>query len=165
MHACPQFHKFEESGDSRRDMVDGSVLQSRLLSGLCAWRGPLQGTHSEHLRTLRSRIMNANPCDSMLLIAQECCETGGCAWKSIAVCHSYDNGCTWTKPELIITSAVKRPDKPSWGGSGDFSVIKVPSAVHVWCMPACQLFAAHDLVQQKFTGPPPPLRPRKEYPL
>lgn len=62
-------------------------------------------------------------------MVQECSETGGCAWKSIGVTYSHDYGRTWSKPELIITSAVKRPEKPSWGGSGDFSVVKVP--VHV----------------------------------
>ncbi|BDA41752.1 hypothetical protein COCOBI_02-5450 [Coccomyxa sp. Obi] len=55
---------------------------------------------------------------------KECSETGGCAWKSIGVTYSHDNGRTWSKPELIITSAVQRPEKPSWGGSGDFSVVK-----------------------------------------
>ena len=52
---------------------------------------------------------------------------GWAAWKSIAVCYSEDQGRTWTKPSLIITSPVQRPDKPQFGGSSDFSVVKVGS--------------------------------------
>ena len=52
--------------------------------------------------------------------------TGGAAWKSIAVSYSEDQGITWSKPNLIITSPCQRPkDKPGWGGSSDFSVVKV----------------------------------------
>ncbi|CAL5219354.1 g1170 [Coccomyxa viridis] len=51
--------------------------------------------------------------------------TGGAAWKSIAVSYSEDQGITWSKPNLIITSPCQRPeDKPGWGGSSDFSVVK-----------------------------------------
>jgi hypothetical protein len=59
---------------------------------------------------------------------QECKETGGCAWKTIGVTYSHDNGRTWTDPEVIITSAGKRPEKPSWGGVGDFCVVRVSHA-------------------------------------
>ena len=45
------------------------------------------------------------------------------AWKSIALCKSYDNGSTWHKQGQIITSSTPKPDLPTWGGNGDHCVI------------------------------------------
>lgn len=68
------------------------------------------------------------PCLRMLAL-QDMDNPGWAAWKSIAVCYSEDQGRTWTKPSLIITSPVQRPDKPQFGGSSDFSVVKVGSTL------------------------------------
>jgi hypothetical protein len=65
---------------------------------------------------------------------QDCSNTGGCAWKSIAVCYSSDNGTTWTAPEVILDSPAGRPKSPTFGGCGDFCVVKArmpgPHASH-----------------------------------
>ena len=45
------------------------------------------------------------------------------AWKSIGVTHSFDNGASWQTGAQIITSDQPKPLAPSWGGSGDNSVI------------------------------------------
>lgn len=45
------------------------------------------------------------------------------AWKSIALATSNDNGRTWKKQGQIIRSATSKPDKPTWGGNGDFCVV------------------------------------------
>ena len=46
------------------------------------------------------------------------------AWKSIARCTSRDNGKTWQKTGPIITSARPKPAAPTWGGCGDFCVVR-----------------------------------------
>lgn len=46
------------------------------------------------------------------------------AWKSIARCTSYDNGKTWRKQGQIITSARPKPALPTWGGCGDFCIVR-----------------------------------------
>jgi len=46
------------------------------------------------------------------------------AWKSAAQCISLDGGNSWTKNGQIITTWESKPDKPTWGGTGDFSVVR-----------------------------------------
>lgn len=46
------------------------------------------------------------------------------AWKSIVRCSSDDNGNTWTKDKPIINSAEDKPAAPTWGGCGDFCVVR-----------------------------------------
>lgn len=46
------------------------------------------------------------------------------AWKSIALVNSQDGGRTWIKGQQIITSSKTKPDKPKWGGNGDFCVVR-----------------------------------------
>jgi hypothetical protein len=46
------------------------------------------------------------------------------AWKSIALALSNDNGKTWRKMGPILTSGKPKPDKPAWGGNGDFCVVR-----------------------------------------
>lgn len=46
------------------------------------------------------------------------------AWKSIAQATSNDGGRTWSKGGQIITSAQAKPQRPAWGGNGDFCVVR-----------------------------------------
>ena len=46
------------------------------------------------------------------------------AWKSIACCLSSDNGLSWQKEGQILTSSRPKPRQPSWGGCGDFCVVR-----------------------------------------
>lgn len=46
------------------------------------------------------------------------------AWKSVALTSSDDNGRTWRKIGQILTSSQQKPDMPSWGGNGDFCVVR-----------------------------------------
>jgi hypothetical protein len=46
------------------------------------------------------------------------------AWKSVALATSPDNGKTWAKQGQIISSARPKPDAPTWGGNGDFCVVR-----------------------------------------
>jgi hypothetical protein len=45
------------------------------------------------------------------------------AWKSLAVTYSSDKGKTWSTGTQIITSPTAKPGTPTWGGSGDCSVV------------------------------------------
>ncbi len=53
------------------------------------------------------------------------------AWKSAAQCESFDGGKTWKKNGQFLTTWLKKPEKPTWGGTGDFSVIR-DSANNRW---------------------------------
>ncbi len=46
------------------------------------------------------------------------------AWKSIAQCVSFDRGRTWEKRGQIITTDQIKPNKPTWGGHADFTVVR-----------------------------------------
>ena len=46
------------------------------------------------------------------------------AWKSIAQCVSFDRGRTWQKKGQIITTDQIKPQKPTWGGHADFTVVR-----------------------------------------
>lgn len=46
------------------------------------------------------------------------------AWKSVALALSHDNGQTWQKMGPILTSHQAKPDRPTWGGNGDFCVVR-----------------------------------------
>lgn len=46
------------------------------------------------------------------------------AWKSVALCGSNDAGRTWQKLGPILTSADAKPAQPTWGGVGDFCVVR-----------------------------------------
>ncbi|NBP05848.1 MAG: T9SS C-terminal target domain-containing protein [Bacteroidetes bacterium] len=53
------------------------------------------------------------------------------AWKSGAQCESFDGGKTWIKNGQFLTTWLNKPEKPTWGGTGDFSVIR-DSANNRW---------------------------------
>jgi hypothetical protein len=46
------------------------------------------------------------------------------AWRSVVLCDSADNGKNWRKQGQIITSSRQKPDQPTWGGCGDFCVVR-----------------------------------------
>ena len=46
------------------------------------------------------------------------------AWKSAAQCESFDGGKTWVKNGQIITTWQDKPKAPTWGGTGDFTVVR-----------------------------------------
>lgn len=48
------------------------------------------------------------------------------AWKSLGVTYSGDKGKTWEEGKQIITSPTPKPATPTWGGSGDCSVVWDP---------------------------------------
>lgn len=45
------------------------------------------------------------------------------AWMTAALATSSDNGHTWTKHGQFLTPAATKPDEPTWGGNGNFSVV------------------------------------------
>ncbi len=45
------------------------------------------------------------------------------AWKSVALATSDDDGATWRKHGQILTSPVRKPASPTWGGSGDPCIV------------------------------------------
>ena len=46
------------------------------------------------------------------------------AWKQIHYCTSADDGWTWEKGGALITSDRQKPDVATWGGSGDFCIVR-----------------------------------------
>ncbi len=46
------------------------------------------------------------------------------AWKSVALATSNDNGKNWKKRGQIISSANAKPKAPTWGGNGEFCVVR-----------------------------------------
>lgn len=46
------------------------------------------------------------------------------SWKSIASCYSTNNGASWIKRGRILATAEPKPETPTWGGHGDFCVVR-----------------------------------------
>lgn len=46
------------------------------------------------------------------------------AWKTVALAISKDKGKSWEKQGAIISSARRKPRRPTWGGAGDFCTVR-----------------------------------------
>jgi hypothetical protein len=46
------------------------------------------------------------------------------SWKSIASCYSTNNGAQWIKRGQILSAPGIKPEVPTWGGVGDFCVVR-----------------------------------------
>jgi len=56
------------------------------------------------------------------------------SWKSIASCYSTNNGVSWMKRGRILTTGEVKPDAPTWGGVGDFCVVRDETASRWVCL-------------------------------
>jgi hypothetical protein len=63
------------------------------------------------------------------------------AWKSIGVCFSSDNGATMVPLGQIITGPETKPSTPTFGGVGDFCVMRNNTSPYWTCIFAGTLFA------------------------